>query len=319
MSSGTVRGLAVLVLLSGAVGVSSAGTIRSDRSDSLYLNLGAQPAYADVGQIQFSTSAGNYLGSGTLIAPNWVLTAGHVVDSANTMKYTVGGKSYTGSRWFAYPSWTGNLASGYDIGLLQLSSSVSGIAPATRYTGTAEIGKTGTYTGYGMTGTGNTGANKYDGKKRAGQNVLDRFYSGNSTTGLILLSDFDNPRNTRDNWYGSATPLNLEYLIAPGDSGGGVFVDFGAGPQLVGVNSFVMSRDGKPNSDYGDASGAARVSPYNGWIDSVLSGALQRAGIYETGNLTGMVGGTLSAVPEPASLSLLVLGTVALLRRRRQA
>jgi hypothetical protein len=38
----------------------------------------------------------------------------------------------------------------------------------------------------------------------------------------ILLADFDSGRNA-DNNFGSRSPLKLESLIAPGDSGGGLF------------------------------------------------------------------------------------------------
>jgi len=309
------QALCGVLLLNAVVSFSLAGTIRHDRSDQLYLNLGAQPAYASVGQLKFSTPNGNYLGSGTLIASNWVLTAAHCVDTATTMQFNVGGGTYSGGRWFAYPQWNGNLAAGYDIGLIQLTAPVSAITPATRYRGQSEIGRTATFVGYGMTGTGLTGAIKYDGKKRGGQNVLDRFYSGSNKTGRILMADFDNPLNKKDNRYGSATPLNLEYLIAPGDSGGGVFVDFGSGPVLVGVNSFGGAYDGKVDSDYGDVSGSTRVSAFNAWIDSFV-GYSTLAG-KTSANGTDSLPAKLSAVPEPASMSLLVLGVLAFLRRRR--
>ena len=38
-----------------------------------------------------------------------------------------------------------------------------------------------------------------------------------------LVSDFDHPSNESMNRTGSAEPLDLEFLAAGGDSGGGVF------------------------------------------------------------------------------------------------
>ena len=114
---------------------------------------------------------------------------------------------------------------------------------------------------------------------------------------------------------GSSTPVNLEYSIAPGDSGGGLFVPTPYGDRLAGVNSFGASFDGNTNSSYGDYFGDTRVGPFRGWISSVLggqasylnSGPVRQAGVfYDT------------LVPEPASISLIGLGGLALLGRRRR-
>ena len=74
----------VAVCFLGVATMGQAGTIRHDRDDSVYLNLAASPAYNTVGQFLGTTSTFSYYGSGTLIAPNWILTAGHVVDQATS-------------------------------------------------------------------------------------------------------------------------------------------------------------------------------------------------------------------------------------------
>ena len=151
-------------------------------------------SYAPVGQFIGSTSTSGFAASGTLIAPNWVLTAAHVVDQATSLNFKIGGNSYGASQWAYHSNWTGDLAAGYDIALVKLSTAPSGIAPATRYTGSDELGRIGTSVGYGKTGTGLTGAITFDGLKRAGENVIDRFYSGGNKR--IFLSDFDNPASS---------------------------------------------------------------------------------------------------------------------------
>jgi hypothetical protein len=84
--------------------------------------------------------------------------------------------------------------------------------------------------------------------------------------------------------------------VAPGDSGGGVFITIGSQTYLEGVISFVDAIDGNANSDYGDVSGFGRVSAFMPWI-------------------TG-------TIPEPSASMLLVAGAgLGMLfgRRRRQA
>jgi hypothetical protein len=132
--------------------------------------------------------------------------------------------------------------------------------------------------GFGMTGTGRTGATTFDGLKRAGQNTVDALYRTPAGTNRILLADFDSSISS-DNNFGSASRLPLEAMIAPGDSGGGLFEVIGGYSYLTGITSFGWGRlDGNPDSDYGDAGGWTRVSSFNSWIDSVLSGTTTSGG-----------------------------------------
>jgi len=288
-----------------------AGTIRADRSDSQYVALGALPQYASVGRFTGATDTFGFVASGTLIAPDWVLTAAHVVGHTKSLTFTIGGVKYTAASWLANPNWNGNLFAGYDIGLVHLSQPVTGIQPAALYTGSAELGKMDTAVGYGMTGTGLLGAKTLDSNKRAEQNTIDRLMNAR-----LFLSDFDNPRNPRDSALGSFQPQDLEGLIAPGDSGGGVFITVGSGASaqtfLAGVNSFVGAYDGKPDSDYGDISGHTRVSAFGDWIKGVIARATRPA-TASGASTASSTRATFSPVPEPATFTLLAIGGLAAL------
>jgi hypothetical protein len=298
----------------------NASTRRHDRNDFDYLS--SSVLFTSVGRF---TGAGttadgqpiNYSASGTLIAPNWVLTAGHVVDIADSLTFTLNSIPIAADAWVHHPQWTGDLTTGYDIALVHLPTSVTDVTPANLYKGGLELGRIGTYVGYGKTGTGLTGATTFDGQKRAAQNMVDSWFNSNPR---ILMSDFDNPNpSSFDNMVGSKTPLYLEGLLAPGDSGGALFITADDGKRyLAGVNSFVGASffDLKADSDYGDFSGATRVTWFTPWIANTIANYVPPPPTEPT---TGASGDGLTAtsaqVPEPAALALLVV-LAPLIRRR---
>jgi hypothetical protein len=166
---------------------------------------------------------------------------------------------------------------------------VTDVTPASLNTSGNEIGELATFVGFGRTGTGLTGASIASTAKRGGTNVLD--VSGNMVdpewSSNLALSDFDRPGDPGYSSWGSTTPTALESMLAVGDSGGGVFVDFGSGPQLVGLATFVLLNGDGINYGYGDGMAATRLAGHSAWIAETL------------------------LVPEPASLNLAGLGLLA--------
>ena len=313
---------AVVVVLAVLSGPGVGGVIRDDGSDADHLALAAN--YPSVGRVNFSTSESQFIASGTLIADQWVLTAAHVVDEAEEMTFVVGGQTYMGDKWIPHPLWDGDLPAGYDIALIKLAEPVTDVEPARRYRGRRELGAEMTMVGYGLTGDGLTGYTTFDGQKRAGNNVIDAVEGRSRRQYRLMLCDFDNPSDPADSVFGSAEPVDMEYLIAPGDSGGGAFIEGRHGPLLAGVNSLIGAIDGLIDCDYGDISGHTRVSSFNRWIDGVMliDDLLRRRWGRDWDCPIGWDGRqamlpVAEMIPEPVSLIVLSVGGLAQLRRRR--
>jgi hypothetical protein len=275
--------------------LASASTIRHDVADSNYTALAA--TFPSVGSILVS---GSNFGSATIIGPNWILTAAHMGAPGSSGTLTIGGNNYSITTLLVHPNYDSTTLA-FDFAVAQLTSTVSNVTPSAYYNGGGKLGRTGTSVGFGGFGTGLTGATQAGGTKRAFTNVIEM------SDGTYLDCDFDNPAGTANmmNQFApsSPTPTALEGNVAPGDSGGGLFMDFGFGQWLSGVTSYVWwdggdstFPDGAPYGRYGQGSGWADISLGAAWIQ-------QTTGI--------------APVPEPASIAAVGLGVLALLRRRR--
>jgi hypothetical protein len=251
-------------------------TIRDDTPDSDYVALGNDPAFDGVGT--FVNSWG-YTGCGILIAPDWVLTAAHLFTAATSGTFTLDGTAYSSTQLITDPNWNGSASNGSDFGLIHLSSPITSITPLPFYTSSTLLEQTATFVGYGLTGTGLTGYQTLDGQKRGFQDVVDVNNPSFGNTNYVFGATFDSPANGA---------LSLEGCVAPGDSGGGVFMSDGSQYYLAGVISFVAATDGNANSSYSDISGFDSILPAMPWITSII-------------------------VPEPSTIALLAASAVVLI------
>ena len=305
---------AVPVLLAAAVltPAAEAGTMQSPAYDGIHQSLAQAEPFDSVGQISGTTGFSSYSGSGVYLGDGWVLTAAHVVDQASELAFDIDGQTYTAEAWAYHSDWDpADVTAGADIALIKLTEDVStDISAATLYTGTDEVGSLGISVGYGLTGTGLGGYDTDSSmNKRAGTNIVDEVYGDD-----VLLSDFDSGRGFH-NATGSSQATGLEYLIAPGDSGGGLFI-YDASIQawsLAGINSFGLGLDGEADSDYGDISGQTRVSYYDDWIYDIMAQDLTQSSATLNGLYSEAV---FTVVPEPYTASLVVLLALACLARR---
>jgi len=259
-------------------------------TDQQYRDLGA--SYPSVGQV---TGPG-FNGSGTYIGGRWVLTAGHIAFAKTSGNFSLGESSYPIVRAITFPSWSLGSDSN-DIGLVELSSEILGVTPALMVQLTDDsilLGQQTTWVGYGQGGTGLTGGTGLPGTLRGFTNVIDGF---GPTLGLVessMITDFDRPDGSTNSIVGSnPLPSALEGNVTPGDSGGAVFL----GDGLVGVISYRarLAVDPSSNSDYGELSGASRLSRFTDWVTEQTN---------------------IAAVPEPSVAIYLAIGPICWLRRQ---
>lgn len=270
---GFLRPLVFFLAISGAINI-YAGTIDPNTSDEKYREFGKQfPSVVsikaliveggtDPNEIQtLSLSPDSeekapnisfQMGSAVVIKPNWVLTAGHVVKGAAIAVAVRDDKSeYVLEKILVHPKFKDEEFGSCDIALCYSSKDFGLDFYTPLYKELDEVGQAATIAGYGATGTFHTGANKSDHSKRAGHNRID------SHERTILVCT---PSVTHDR-------MPLEFMIAQGDSGGGLFI----GNKLAGINSFLMATDKKPDGTYGDESGFTRVSLFVEWIEEQIA------------------------------------------------
>ncbi len=294
----------------------SFGTMSLPQAQAGIMVDGRVATYETLAQQSQFDSIGRFVegGSGTLIAPNWVLTVGHV-GAVNNFQVRGTGTQYSVAEIIRHPTFLANgsnLGFGFDVALVRLNTAVVGVAPASIYRGSGDIGQLATITGFGLGGIGSVGALDLPAIQRAGTNVIDSVFNfNNGTSGQVgaqnsaFVTDFDGPSQFGiGNTIGSATVTSHEYQLASGDSGGGLFIFENGEWKLAGINSGIASQSqvlGSGNTNnlgYGAISVFTRVTSFQGYIDGI------------------------TAVPEPSSFGLASLAAATLLlvaARRRKA
>ncbi|MEX2318085.1 MAG: trypsin-like serine protease [Pirellulales bacterium] len=256
---------------------------RHDVADSAYQTYNPAVVY-------IFDSNGVMWGSGTVIAPDWVLTSAQVIDqleaAGNLDDAGVGGGDQVSSdpilpfgpgiKAIHRPDgWNGNLAAGLDVGLIQLNG--PGLIDPMRRSAASVgslVGDAIDLIGFGTTGTGQTGPNSLDGIQRRATNTIDGqgalltgVYTGSPYSNNIVVTDFDGI-GVANRW-GSSTPTSRE---------GTIFSDEYGAPWIAsGLLAAVTSFGGSGNSPYPafgyrDAAAATAVAPHNDWINQTMGG-----------------------------------------------
>jgi hypothetical protein len=231
----------LLILLAASV---YGGTRDPDTSDEKYTEFGKKFIYIYKICGTYENNE-NFCASAVAIDKNHLLTAAHVVTGSRICKIIEDENIYIVNKIVCHKDFKKENFGFYDIAILRVEENLKIDGFPELYTDSDELNKQCTISGYGITGTFETGIITSDGKRRAGSNTIDKIEND-----LLICSP------SKEN------KTKLEFLIGSGDSGGGLFI----GNKLAGINSCVMTMDKKTNSDYGDESGHTRISNHYEWI-----------------------------------------------------
>tara|TARA_Y100000385_G_scaffold280781_1_gene332477 strand:- start:127 stop:906 length:780 start_codon:yes stop_codon:yes gene_type:complete len=225
------------------------GTIDPSVSDAKYVEYGKKyKCVLPIVGILGNELNSQFRASCVVIDEYHILTAAHIVHNTITQHVLYKNKAYPCALVAVHGEYQSDKMGYNDIAIARLAKPLKLDYYPELYTDKNEKDRVCGLTGYGYHGDFNSGwvASTFDNSRRAGSNIID----GVSKNVLEYSVHTNNS-------------TELEFLIAPGDSGGGLFID----QKLAGIHSYVYATDGKGDSDYGDVGCSTRVSDYIEWVD----------------------------------------------------
>lgn len=227
------------------------GTIDPKIPDKTYIKYSEN--FECVGKLCGSYKDGlHFCASCVAISDRYVLTAAHVIDNYKESFVHINDKKIRIKEFIVPKKFDIEKIGIGDIAIGVCEENIGLKSYPDLYGDEDEIGKKCDISGFGLTGTFITGANKMDNFKRAGTNKVSYIIEE------VIVCDISRPPEK--------DYTDKEFMIASGDSGGGLFID----NKLAGINSFVMATDKKPNSSYTDEGCHTRVSIFKKWIEGII-------------------------------------------------
>jgi len=247
-----MRGLLILLLVSTVAFAGEATGVASRILDGTNVPASKWPTVGEVGDAD-----GGFYCTGTLIAPNAVLCAGHCVADDNGGKvnigagrgrFRLGGITYPVINIIVHPTYKGfndETEGQIDCSILILDSAVIGVTPTPLNRIAPIAGQNLTIVGYGIQGSG--AAQNNDGTPAAG-----------------TVNEGNAPLETVTQTFLKWVFQKGESDTASGDSGGPAFLLQNGAYVLAGITS------GGSGEGYGNSSFDARVDTIASWVDSQI-------------------------------------------------
>lgn len=278
----------------GGVGFFGPGTeagaivIRHDVPVSTYQALDGLPETQSIVRMRLDfgedpLTGTTFTGSGVHIGGGYILTAAHLIHGNGGFLRNVSVRTREDKIFYAsatdgvrvHPGFNPldySATKGFDIALMRLGNwedlffdgRTNPFEAATVWVGDAITGGELLVGGFGRRGTGLEPGVSGSGVYLSAKNVLD----GGSSDGRLGYFDFDSPTSPIDN-LGSSTPLDLEGMIAQGDSGGGWFSLHDGQLVLSHTTSGIWANlDGSANGGYGDIAMGVNLGKHWDWISA---------------------------------------------------